>query len=201
MLERLDLLYQSAIRFATNAPYRTDHCTLYSSVNWSSLYTHHKTHWLMLIYKTLLGLTPPIWDIYCSLILHIQHPFCQSHSAKGPQSTRMPGSLVFQFAAASNWNKMKKKTLKLDKDSIMNTLTGSCGCFVWCIVVSTFLLLSVLNYVCTMFCSSTMLWFYHAVFLPCCVSTMLCFYHVVFLRCCGSAMLWFYLVVVLRCGG
>ena len=48
-LERLDILYQSAIRFATNAPYRTHHCTLYSSVNWSSLYTRRKTHWLMLI--------------------------------------------------------------------------------------------------------------------------------------------------------
>ena len=58
-LERLDVLYHSAIRFATNAPYRTHHCTLYSSVNWSSLYTHRKTHWLMLIYKTLFGLTPP----------------------------------------------------------------------------------------------------------------------------------------------
>ena len=53
-LERLDVLYHSAIRFATNAPYRTHHCTLVSSVNWSSLYTRCKTHWLMLIYKTLL---------------------------------------------------------------------------------------------------------------------------------------------------
>ena len=26
-LERLDVLYHSAIRFATNAPYRTHHCT------------------------------------------------------------------------------------------------------------------------------------------------------------------------------
>ena len=58
-LERLDVLYHLAIRFATNAPYRTHHCTLYFSVNWSSLCTLHKTHWLMLIYKTLLGLTPP----------------------------------------------------------------------------------------------------------------------------------------------
>ena len=52
-LEQLAVLYYSAIRFATNAPYRTHHCTLYSSVNWSSLYTCYKTHWLMLIYKTL----------------------------------------------------------------------------------------------------------------------------------------------------
>ena len=58
-LKRLDVLYHSSIRFATNAPYRTHHSTLYSSVNWSSLYTRRKTHWLMLIYKTLIGLTLP----------------------------------------------------------------------------------------------------------------------------------------------
>ena len=38
-LERLDALYNSSIRFATSAPYRTHPCTLCSSVNWSSLYT------------------------------------------------------------------------------------------------------------------------------------------------------------------
>ncbi|CDR04496.1 unnamed protein product [Oncorhynchus mykiss] len=93
-LEWLDVLYHSAIRFATNAPYRTHHCTLYSSVNWSSLYTRRKTHWLMLIYKTLLGLTPPEIPT-AAIVLHIQQPFCQSHSVKGPQSTHIPGSLLF----------------------------------------------------------------------------------------------------------
>ena len=56
MLDYRDIIYRSAgnlsaIRFATNAPYRTHYCTLYSSVNWSSLYICRKTHWLMLIYK------------------------------------------------------------------------------------------------------------------------------------------------------
>ena len=32
-IEQLDALYHLAIRFATNAPYRTHHCTQYSSVN------------------------------------------------------------------------------------------------------------------------------------------------------------------------
>jgi hypothetical protein len=58
----------------------------------------------------------------------------------------------------------------------MDTLTDSCACFVWCIVVSTFLqfaLLSVLNNVCTMFCAATMLCYYLAVFS--CVAAMLCY--------------------------
>ena len=59
VLERLDILYHSTIWFATNAPHRTHRCTLYSSVNWSYLYTRRMTHWLMLIYQTRLGLTPP----------------------------------------------------------------------------------------------------------------------------------------------
>ena len=36
-LNRLDVLYHSAIRLATNTPYKTHHCTLYTSVNGSSL--------------------------------------------------------------------------------------------------------------------------------------------------------------------
>ena len=32
-LERQDVLYHSSRRFTTNSPYRTHHCTLYSSVN------------------------------------------------------------------------------------------------------------------------------------------------------------------------
>ncbi|KAJ8343940.1 hypothetical protein SKAU_G00312690 [Synaphobranchus kaupii] len=64
-LQKLDVLYHSAIRFATNAPFRTHHCTLYSSVNWPSLHTRREIHWYMLIYKTLLGLSPPY---LCSLL-------------------------------------------------------------------------------------------------------------------------------------
>ena len=96
-LERLDVLYHSAIRFATNATYRTHHCNLYSYVNWSvSLYTRHKTHWLMLIYKTFLDLNPSLSELStAALILHIQHLFSQSHSVNGPQSTHISGSLIF----------------------------------------------------------------------------------------------------------
>ena len=95
-LKRIDVFYHSAIRFATNAPYRTHHCTLYSSVSWSSLYTWRKTHWLMLIYKNPLRPHSPLSDIpTAALILHIQHPFCQSHSDIGPQSTHIPGSRLF----------------------------------------------------------------------------------------------------------
>jgi hypothetical protein len=137
-LERLDGLYHSAIRFATNAPYRTHHCTLYLSDNWSSLYTRRKTQWLMLIYKTLLGLPPH----YLRYLLQPSSSTYNTRSAshilvKVPKAHTSLGRSSFQFAVASNWNELQQ-TLKLDsfisisslKDSIMDTLTDSCGCFV-----------------------------------------------------------------------
>jgi hypothetical protein len=132
-----DVIYRSAGKGATNAPYRTHHSTLYSSVNWSTLYTHRKTHWLMLIYKTLLGLTP-------SYLRYLLQPSSSTYNTciashillKVPEAHTSLGSSSFQFAAVSDWNKLQQ-TLKLDsfisissfKDSIMDTLTDSCGCF------------------------------------------------------------------------
>ena len=126
-----------AIRFATNAPYRTHHCTLYSSVNWSSLYTRHKTHWLMLIYKTLLGLTPP----YLRYLLQPSSSTYSTHSAshillKVPKAHTSLGCSSFQLSVASDWNELQQ-TLKPDnfvsnssfKDSMMDTLIDNCGCF------------------------------------------------------------------------
>lgn len=66
LLQRLDVLYHSVIWLGTNAPHKTHHCTLYSSLNWPLLYTCRKIHWFMLIYKTFLGLSPP----YLQQLLH-----------------------------------------------------------------------------------------------------------------------------------
>ena len=88
-LERLDVLYHLTIRFATNAPYRTHHCTLYSSVNWSSLYTCPSSS----TYNT------------CSaspILLKVP----KAHTSLGHSS--------FQFAAERDWNELQK-TLKLDR--------------------------------------------------------------------------------------
>jgi hypothetical protein len=81
----------------------------------------------MLIYKTLLGLTPP--STYNT----------RSASHILLKVTKANTSLVrssFQFAAASDRNELQQ-TLKLDSfisiysfnDSIMDTLADSCGCF------------------------------------------------------------------------
>jgi hypothetical protein len=56
---KLDVVDHSAIRFITKAPYTTHHCDLYAPVGWPSLHIRRQTHWLQVIYKSLLGKAPP----------------------------------------------------------------------------------------------------------------------------------------------
>ena len=142
----------------------------------------------MLIYKILLVLTP-------AYLIYLLQPSSSTYNTRSASHILLKvlkthtslGRSSFQFAAANDWNDLQQ-TRKLDSfisissfnDSIMDTLTDSCGSFVWCIVVSTFLpfvMLSVPNNVCTMFCAATMLCRCHVVLLPCCC-------HVVLLPCC-----------------
>ena len=45
LLSKLDVVYHSAIRFVTKAPYTTHHCDLYALVGWPSLHIRRQTHW------------------------------------------------------------------------------------------------------------------------------------------------------------
>ena len=56
----LDVVYHGAIHFVTKAPYTTHHCDLYALVGWPSLHTRSQTHWLQVIYKSLLGKAPSL---------------------------------------------------------------------------------------------------------------------------------------------
>ena len=85
-LERLDVLYHSAIRFATIAPYRAHHCTLYLCNLVISVYPSQDPLVDAYLYNPLRPHSPLSEISTAALIVHIQHPFCQSH---------IPGSLVF----------------------------------------------------------------------------------------------------------
>ena len=43
------------------------HCNLYNLVDWTSLHTRRLHHWFLLIYKSILGITP----LYLSSLLHL----------------------------------------------------------------------------------------------------------------------------------
>ena len=87
-LHKLDVLHNSAIRFATNAPFNTHHCELFKLVDWPSLQTRRLRHWLQFIYKTLLGKTPS----YLSSLLHLSRSTsAQDHLSLSNSSTHSPG--------------------------------------------------------------------------------------------------------------
>jgi hypothetical protein len=70
LLSKLDAVYHSAIHFVTKAPYTTHHRDLYALIGWSSLHIRRQTHWLQVIYKSLLGIAPP----YLSSLVTVATP-------------------------------------------------------------------------------------------------------------------------------
>jgi hypothetical protein len=106
----LDAVYHSAICFVTKAPYINHHCDLYALVGWPSLYIRCQTHWLQVIYKSLLGKAPH----YLSSLVTIAAPIHSTRSSRyislvTPKANSSFGHLSFQFSAANDWNKLQKK--------------------------------------------------------------------------------------------
>ena len=78
LLNKLGAVYHSATRFVTKAPYITHHCNLYALVDWPSLHIRRQTHWLQVIYKSLLGKAPP----YLSSMITIATPTRSTRSSR-----------------------------------------------------------------------------------------------------------------------
>ncbi|CDQ89749.1 unnamed protein product [Oncorhynchus mykiss] len=114
LLSKLDAVYHSAIRLVTKAPYTTHHCDLYALVGWPSLHIRHQTHWLQVIYKSMLGKAPP----YLSSLVTMATPTRSTRSSRCisliiPKANTSFGCLSFQFSAACDWNEWQK-SLKLE---------------------------------------------------------------------------------------
>jgi hypothetical protein len=103
----------SAIRFVTKSPYTTHH--LYALVGWPSLHIRCQTHWLQVIYKSMLGKPQP----YLSSLVTITTPTHSTRSSRYisliiPKANTLFGPLSFQFSAAcdvpagiSHWSSPK----------------------------------------------------------------------------------------------
>jgi hypothetical protein len=99
--------------FVNKAQYNTHHCDLYDLVGWHSLHTRRQTHWIQVIYKSLLGKAPP----YLSSLVTIAAPTRSTRSSRymslvTPKGNSSFGRLAFQFSTAIDWNKLQK-SLKL----------------------------------------------------------------------------------------
>jgi hypothetical protein len=123
----VDVVYHSVIRFVTKAPYTSHHCNLYALV---------QTHWLQVIYKSLLGKALP----YLSSLVTISTPTRSTRSSRYislviPKANSCFGRLSFQFSAANDWNELQK-SLKLEtyisltnfKHQLSEQLTDHCTC-------------------------------------------------------------------------
>ena len=111
LLNKLDAVYHSAIRFVTKAPYITD---LYAIVGWPSVHICHQTHWLQVINKSLLVKALS----YLSSLVTIAVPTRSTRSSRyislvTPKANYSFGHLSLQFSAANDWNKLHK-SLKLE---------------------------------------------------------------------------------------
>jgi hypothetical protein len=121
LLSKLDAVDHSAIHFVTKSPYTTHHCDLYALVGWPTLHIRYQTHWLQVVYKSMLGKAPP----YLSSLVTITTPTRSTRSSRYisliiAKANTPFGRLSFQFSAASDWNKLQK-SLKLETYTVVRT--------------------------------------------------------------------------------
>uniref|UniRef100_A0A8K9XW94 Reverse transcriptase domain-containing protein n=1 Tax=Oncorhynchus mykiss TaxID=8022 RepID=A0A8K9XW94_ONCMY len=105
LLNKLDAVYPSCHQ----SPIHYHHCDLYALVGWPSLHTRRQTHWLQVIYKSLLGKAPP----YLSSLVTIAAPTRSTRSSRyillvTPKANTSFGRLSFQFSAVNAWNELQK---------------------------------------------------------------------------------------------
>jgi hypothetical protein len=109
---------------------------LYAFVGWPSFHTRCQTHWLQVIYKSLLGKAPP----YLSSLVTIAAPTRSTRSSRYislviPKANSSFGHISFPFSAANDWNNLHK-SLKLEthisltsfKHQLSEQLTDHCTC-------------------------------------------------------------------------
>ena len=136
LLSKLDAVYLSVIRFVTKAPYTPDHCDLHALIGWPSLHIHRQTHWLQVIFKSMLGNAPP----YLSSLVSRTTPtrstrFSRYISLVITKANTSFGRLSFHLSAANDWNQLQK-SLKLEtyisltnfKHQLSEHLTDCCSC-------------------------------------------------------------------------
>ena len=78
LLNKLDAVYHSAIRFVTVLSYTTPHCDPCALIGWPSLHTRRQIHWLQVIYKSQVVKAPP----YLSSLVTIAAPIPSTCSSK-----------------------------------------------------------------------------------------------------------------------
>ena len=67
-LHSLDSVYHSVLRYITGTRYSTHHCELYEMVGWPSLSVRRQIHWIIFVYKAIIGQLPSYLSAFLSTI-------------------------------------------------------------------------------------------------------------------------------------
>ncbi len=108
-LKKLDIVYHCALRFMTGSDHRTHHCSLYAAAKHPSLSVRRFTHWMIFIYKCILGLLPPYLCTYMRRTS--THYSLRSQDIIQMQVPRVRtelGKRAFQYSAPACWNDLQK---------------------------------------------------------------------------------------------
>ncbi len=113
LLQSLDSVYHSALRFITRTNYYTHHCALYEMVGWPSLHLRGYKHWLILVYKAIVGQLP----LYMTSLLTVNSQGYNLRSSRYillnvPLMKTEFGKTAFIYSAPTAWNEIQR-SLKL----------------------------------------------------------------------------------------
>lgn len=107
-LQSLTPVYHCALRFITGCSCLTHHCELYAEAGMPSLTVRRYTHWMALVYKTLLYLGPTYtsenWKLLCRTIKLNFESLCSSCSNWSGQKK------AFSYSAPSAWDALQSET-------------------------------------------------------------------------------------------
>ncbi len=105
VLRSLDSVYHSALRFVINAEYSTHHCSLYSLSGWPPLSIRRQHHWLIFIYKAVIGLLPSYLSVF-SFVENNRYNLRSKNSILFTISAVKSefGKIAFRYNAPSTWN-------------------------------------------------------------------------------------------------
>ena len=113
LLQSLDSVYHSALRFITRANHYTHHCALYEMVGWPSLHLRRNKHWLIFVYKAIVGQLP----LYMNSLITVNSKGHNLRSSRYillnvPLMKTEFGKTAFIYSASTAWNEIQR-SLKL----------------------------------------------------------------------------------------
>ena len=136
ILKPLNTLHNSLCRFVLRCPYRTHHCSLYSTLDWLQPKARRQFHWFQLLFKCVHLNSPPY--LKQSLVPYTspyplrntQHPYFTIPRRTFTES----GRRSFHYKAPSDWNNLPPSLRSVTsprhfKRSLYSHLKTTCSCF------------------------------------------------------------------------